>query len=155
VERVAYTTAEGRQDLLDGLGQAVTALEDAVASVGAAYEEVDERTADRLEDELFRPVQAAYGQAKRTRSGFAQRVGMDAGAPAAGSGAGPSRGARAAIEAAVAAVMRADAELVELQDSMLPVEVGDQELRAGIAEIRTTIADLPARAREIERVLGR
>lgn len=49
----------------------------------------------------------------------------------------------------------ADTELSELQDSMMPVEVGDAELRAGLAEVRELLADLPARAREFTRTLGR
>jgi hypothetical protein len=38
---------------------------------------------------------------------------------------------------------------------MMPVEVGDAELRAGLAEVRELVGPLPHRAREIERVLGR
>jgi hypothetical protein len=38
---------------------------------------------------------------------------------------------------------------------MLPVEVGDAELRAGLAEVRQVIDTLPSRARELTRVLGR
>ena len=45
--------------------------------------------------------------------------------------------------------------LADLQDSMRPVEVGDAELRAGLAEVRALLAPLPDRAREILRTLGR
>jgi hypothetical protein len=38
---------------------------------------------------------------------------------------------------------------------MLPVEVGDAELRAGLGEVRTLLGDLPARAHEFVRTLGR
>ena len=45
--------------------------------------------------------------------------------------------------------------LAELQDSMMPVEVGDRELRAGLSETRESIAELPARARRLMRTQGR
>jgi hypothetical protein len=45
--------------------------------------------------------------------------------------------------------------LGELQDSMLPVEVGDVELRAGLSEIRELVGGVRGRARELLRVLGR
>ena len=38
---------------------------------------------------------------------------------------------------------------------MLPVEVGDPELRAAIADVRTRLAELPPRAHELLRTLGR
>ena len=38
---------------------------------------------------------------------------------------------------------------------MLPVEVGDRELRAGIAEVRELLGGLRGRARELVRTLGR
>ena len=38
---------------------------------------------------------------------------------------------------------------------MLPVEVGDPELRAGLAEVRELVGDLGARAREFMRTFGR
>jgi hypothetical protein len=52
-------------------------------------------------------------------------------------------------------VTEADLILTELQDSMLPVEVGDAELRAGLAEVREILADLGERARDLVRVIGR
>jgi hypothetical protein len=45
--------------------------------------------------------------------------------------------------------------LGELQDSMLPIEVGDVELRAGLSEVRELIGSVRARAREMVRTLGR
>jgi hypothetical protein len=38
---------------------------------------------------------------------------------------------------------------------MMPVEVGDAELRTGLAEVRELIADLSEQARELVRILGR
>ena len=67
------TDAEVRQELLDGIGEAVDELGTALAALGTAYELLDERSADRLEEELFGPVQKAYGRAKRTYADFAAR----------------------------------------------------------------------------------
>ena len=55
----------------------------------------------------------------------------------------------------MAAVEEADAELADLQDSMMPVEVGDAELRAGLAEVRELLGEVTPRAREFTRTLGR
>jgi hypothetical protein len=38
---------------------------------------------------------------------------------------------------------------------MLPVEVGDQQLRSGLSETRELLTALPARSHEIVRTLGR
>jgi hypothetical protein len=35
------------------------------------------------------------------------------------------------------------------------VEVGDAELRSGLEDVRTLIGDVPGRARELVRTLGR
>ncbi len=71
------------------------------------------------------------------------------------SGGAPSTGVKGFIDAAVDAAGRADGELAALQDSMLPVEVGDAELRAGLQEVRELIGELRGRARELVRTLGR
>jgi hypothetical protein len=55
----------------------------------------------------------------------------------------------------VDAVEDADVSLASLQDSMLPVEVGDAELRGGLAEVRELLGDLRGRARDFVRTLGR
>ena len=49
----------------------------------------------------------------------------------------------------------ADRILAELQDSMLPVEVGDPLLRAGLEEVRSLLGAVAASARELVRVFGR
>jgi hypothetical protein len=67
----------------------------------------------------------------------------------------PSTGARGFVDAAVVAVAEADSVLAELQDSMMPVEVGDAELRAGLAEVRELLDVIGDRAREFIRTLGR
>jgi hypothetical protein len=152
---VTYVAAEARQELLDTLGQAIDAIAGSLAALGAAYEQLGTVPADRLEEELFRPVQSAYGRAKRTHAGFAQRQGLPGGAFTPATPGLPSTGARGFVESAVESAARADAVLAELQDSMMPVEVGDPELRTGLAETRALLGDVSARAREFLRTLGR
>ena len=48
-----------------------------------------------------------------------------------------------------------DRRIAELQDSMLPIESGDGELRAGLAEVRELLKQVPGAAREFLRTLGR
>jgi hypothetical protein len=152
---VSYVAGEARQELLDSLGEAIDRIAAALAALGEAHEQLSTAPADRLEEELFRPIQAAYGRAKRTHMGFAQRQGLPARTFAPATPGPPSTGIRGFVDDAVTSAAEADALLVELQDSMAPVEVGDPELRAGLAEVRELLGDVPARAREFERTLGR
>src|SRR3954467_1410415 len=152
---MAYDAGRARVELLDDLAVATDALGRALAALGEAYEQLDERTADTLEEQLFGPVQKAYGRAQRTHAGFAERFGLPGRTFAPGTGGPPARGARGFVEAAPAGAAEADARIAELQDSMRPVEVGDAELRAGLSEVRRLIADVPAHARALIRVLGR
>ncbi len=152
---MSYVTAEARQQLLDAVAVAINEIGVALAALGAAYEQLDEHTADRLEDELFRPVQVAYGRAKRTHGGFADRYGLPQRTFEPASAGLPSQGVKGFLANAVEAVGEADATLAELQDSMMPVEVGDPEVRAQIAEVRELVGSLPERARQLERVFGR
>lgn len=149
---MAYITQEARQELIDTVAEAAHEINTALAALAAAYEQLDEISADTLEEALFRPVQLAYGRAKRTMSGFAQRHGLPAPSPPAASAGLPSRGVKGFVEDAAEAVEQAEAILTELQDSLSPVEVGDAELRANLAEVRALLADLPSRA---ERFIGR
>ena len=71
---VAYTTAEGRQELLDTIAEAANELGFATACLAEAYEQLDEQSGDRLEEACFRPVQLAYGRAKRAHTEFASAV---------------------------------------------------------------------------------
>jgi hypothetical protein len=152
---MAYTNAEARQQLLDTLADATGEIGFALAAVGEAYERLDENTADRLERELFRPVQMAYGRAQRTHAEFADRHGLPTRTFEPRSPGAPSQGVKGLLENAVAAIGQADATLATLQDSMLPVEVGDPSLRAGLEEVRTLLGGLPGRARELLRSVGR
>ncbi len=153
---MAYVAREARQLLLDTVAEATNELGRALGALGAAYETVDDATADRLEDELFRPVQAAYGRARKAHAGFAERHGLPARAFELGSASGPpSQGIRGYLDQALEAVDEADLILSELQDSMMPVEIGDAELRTGLADGRGLVADVQGRARELVRTLGR
>jgi hypothetical protein len=152
---MARTAAEDRRRLLEDLGRAIEALNVGLAALGAAYEALDERTADHLEAQLFRPVQSAAGRARRIHAAFAARYGLPAADFPLASAGPPSLGARGFVDRATDAVEEADEALAELQDSMLPVEVGDPELRAGLAEVRALVGDVRGRARELIRTLGR
>jgi hypothetical protein len=152
---VAYTTADARQQLLDTLAAATAEIAVALAALTEAYEQLDENTAEQLERELFRPVQTAYGRAQRTHAEFAERHGLEGRAFEPAPPGAPSHGVKGFIESAVAAVERADSGLSTLQDSMLPVEVGDPQLRAGLEEVRALLDHTRARARELVRRLGR
>jgi hypothetical protein len=149
------TALEAREQILADLAIAIEQIAIAAACLGAAYELLDELTADRLEAELFRPVQKAFGRAKRTHSQFAARValpGYDFEAPSAGL---PSQGVKSFVERAVGAAGAGGGTVADLQDSMLPIEAGDPELRVGLAEVRELLDQVPGRAREFLRTLGR
>ena len=153
--RMTYTSAEARQELLDGFAGAIEEIGLALAALGAAYEQLDEYNADRLEAELFGPVQVAYGRAKSTYARFADRHGIASPTFATPQPGIPSTGAKGFIDSAVSAVAEADSALSALQDSSLPTEVGDVELRVGLAEVRELLGGVSGRARELERTLGR
>ena len=70
---MSYSAGEARRQLLEDVAEATDQLALAVAALTEAYEELDEHTADRLEEELFRPAQAAYGRLRRTYAEFAER----------------------------------------------------------------------------------
>jgi hypothetical protein len=150
-----YTTAEARQELLDEFAEAIERIGLALAALGAAYEQLDEHNADRLEAELFGPVQRAYGRAKSTHAQFAERHGLPGRAFATPEPGIPSIGAKGFIDDAVDAAAAADSALGELQDSSLPTEVGDVELRTGLAEVRELLGGTRQRARTLARTLGR
>jgi len=152
---MAYTTAEARAGMLAEIGQAADQLSLAIACLNQAYELLDESTADRLEAELFRPVQLTYGRLQRTYKDFVDRVGGPARDFAASSAGIASQGAKAFIERAVSSAVTAGQLIADLQDSMLPIEVGDPALRAELADVRNRLDVLPSRARELLRTLGR
>jgi hypothetical protein len=151
-----YSTADARQQLLDDLANAIDELGAALALLGDAYELLDEQTADRMEADLFRPVQVTYARAQRTHAGFAERHGLPARTfVSSGAGRGIANDARSRLDGALEAIEEADHLLVEIQDSMMPVEVGDAELRAGLADVRERVTPLPERGSALLRTLGR
>ncbi|UGS35762.1 hypothetical protein [Capillimicrobium parvum] len=152
---MSYSASGGRRQLLDTLAEATDRIGDALAALGVAYEQLDEHHGDELEAALFRPVQAAYGRAQRTYADFAARYGLPARAFEPGSAGPASAGAWSLIEDAVDAAGDADETIATLQDSLLPIEVGDPEVRAGLSAVRELLGPVPARAREVVRTLGR
>src|SRR5437764_7253657 len=107
-----YPEAEARQVLLDSLADATDDLGEALASLAGAYEQLDDQQADRLEEQLFRPVQRAYGRAKRTHADFATRYGLSQREFTMPSSGLPSTGVKGFIQNAVDDVERAEHELV-------------------------------------------
>jgi hypothetical protein len=152
---MAYDSAQAREELLDDVASAIDDIGLALAAVGAAFEVLDDYNAEKLEEELFRPIQMAYGRAQRTHSEFAERHGIPTRTFDSASAGLPSQGVKGFLDGAVNATVRADRTLAQLQDSMRPVEVGDAELRAGLSEVRRLIAGVPHAASELVRGLGR
>ena len=152
---MAYTTAQARQQVLDALAAAADQIGLALAYLGEAYEQLDEYAADRLEEQLFRPVGLAYGQARRIHAEFAERHGLPGRTFEPAHPHVRAHDAKGIIDSAVEAVTRADGALGGLQDSMLPAEVGDPALRAGLTQVRVSLAQTAERARQLERTLGR
>lgn len=152
---MSYTTADGRRQVLDAVAAAADQIGVAVAYLGEAYEQLDEYAAERLEEQLFRPVQLAYGRARRVHGEFAARHGLPAHTFETPHPHTRANDARGLIDDAVEAVTRADGGLGGLQDSMLPIDVGDTELRAGLEDVRVLLGEVAERARRLERTLGR
>ncbi len=152
---MTYTTIEARQKILSDMAIATEQIAVSMAALGEAYEQLDEHAADVLEEQLFRPVQQAYGRIQRTYGEFAARSGLP-GRSFAPSTPGPqSQSIQTLIDRAVLASGEADQTIAELQDSMLPVEVGDTQLRAGLSQAREALGAVPVRARALTRTVGR
>lgn len=152
---MAMTALEARAQIGDDLAAAIEQLALAVACLSAAHEQLDVDTADRLETELFRPLARAFGRSKRTHARFAQRHGLPKAEVVEPQPGRSPQGVKGYVERAVEAAGAADRRIAELQDSMLPIESGDAELRAGLSEARELLGELPAAARRFLRTLGR
>ena len=150
-----YATADARLQLLDSIVEAGEGLGAALASLTEAYELLDDGTAERLQDEVFKPLQMAYGRSRRVQSEFAARYELPGRSFEPSVRSAPGHGVKGLIDAAAGAIGGADQTLATLQDSMLPVEVGDAELRAGLEQVRSLIAPLGSRLRELVRNFGR
>ena len=153
---MTYSTNDARIGLLGELAAAIEALARAFALLGAAYELVDEGTGDRLEEQLYGPTQKAYASLRRTHAAYAQEYDMrpqtfDSPDLESHGRAQP----REVIEGAIEALEEADAILVEIQDSGLGVEAGNQKSRAGVSDVRRQLDPLQGRAETMLGLLGR
>ena len=151
---MSYTTESGRTQILDEAAAAADELSIALAALGEAYEHLDEQSAERMEESLFRPLQAAYGLLKRTHAEFAARSGLP-GRQFAAAAPGLPGDPRQMVEHAAESAEQADGTLAELQDSLLPVEVGDEALRSGLSRVRVLIGPVPTAAASFIRTFGR
>jgi hypothetical protein len=152
---MTYTTAEAQQQLLATLADAIQQIGEALSALSEAHELLEEQSAERLEEGLFAPTQRAYALARRTHAEFAARCGLQ-GAKLTGQPRGaPSHGAKGFLEQTIEAASAADATLAQLQDSLLPVEVGDPQLRSGLSSVRELLGDVSPAARAMLRTLGR
>jgi hypothetical protein len=151
---MSYTSESGRLQILEDIAAAVTEIGAAIEQLGEAYDHLDEHLAEVLETDVFRPLQGAYGQLRRTQSDFAARYELPNRDPSA-SVLPPPSDPRTALEAAADAIESADGILSELQDSMLPVEVGDRELRSGLSDVRMLLDPLPGTCDHLIGTVGR
>ncbi len=149
------TALEARVQIRDDVAAAIDQLALAVACLSEAFEQLDTGTADKLEAELFRPVQKAFGRSKRTYTQFAERYGLPTSDFESQSPGLSSQGVKAFVERAVMASADADRRVADLQDSMLPIESGDAELRMGLSEVRELLGDVPRVSLQFLRTLGR
>jgi hypothetical protein len=152
---MSYTTAEGREQILGDMAFAIEQIAESLAAFGEAYEQLDEHNADVLEEKLFRPVQHAYGKAQRTYSEFASRSNLRGRTFEAHTPGAQSQSVQTLIERGVDGAQDADQAIADLQDSLLPVEVGDPELRAGLSNVRELLTPVPINARALTRTVGR
>ena len=153
---MAYSTSEGREELLGVIAEAIGMLGAAIESLSSAYDQLDDLAGERLEEGLFSSVQRAYALSMRTYTGFAgRRPGVESTGPESPAAATRSGDARDLITAASEAAGRADSALAGLQDKPVLIEVGDTELRAGLASTREAVSAVPGQAQELLRTLGR
>jgi hypothetical protein len=153
--RVAITSGEARQQILDELAEAIEQIGFAAGRLGEAYEALSVGAADRMEAELYMPVQKAFGRGKRAYSQYAERSGLSSRSFAPPPLGVPHDGARGWIAQAVEAAASADYQISDLQDSEIAIEFGDPELRAGLSETRALLGKLPGAAANFMRSFGR
>jgi len=152
---MTYTMIEGRRKVLADLAIAVEQIAVSMGALEAAYEQLDDGHAGVLEERIFRPAQLAYGRAQRTHRAFAARSGLPGRSFDSASSGPHVQSVQTLIDRAAYAAAQADITISTLQDSMLPVEVGDPELRAGLSQTREALAAIPLGARDVVRTVGR
>lgn len=153
---MTYDSAQARRALVDELLGAAGEISAAIASASAAYELLDDTSGDRLEERVFAPLQKALATLRRAVDAFAARHGD----PAASAAPPPpephpSQGVAALLDGCAGAARAADERLGTLQDSLVLVDVGDADLRAGVSDTRRRLGAVPAALREFARTLGR
>lgn len=151
---MSYTNDSGRRQIVDDAVAAANFMGDALAALGEAYELLEEHAAEQMEDTVFKPTQSAYGLLKRTLTDFATRYGVSAPTFRPSTVPAPTD-PHTTLDRVADQIQSADDALADLQDTMLPVEVGDTELRAGLSRTRQLIARVPTAAEELVRILGR
>ncbi len=151
---MSYTNDSGRRQIIDDSVAGANYMGDALAALGEAYELLDERAADQMEESVFKPTQAAYGQLKRTLTEFALRYGLPQPTFPVSMVPAPTD-PHTTLDRVADLIQSTDDVLADLQDTLLPVEVGDAELRAGLSRTRTLIGRVPASAEALIRILGR
>ena len=152
---MAITRQEAVEQILADLGTALERNAVALSCLGGAFEVLTTAPGEKLEDELYRPVQKSFGRGQRAHSAFAEKTGNPTVKFELPDPGAASQGPRSYIDRAVVAAANADRALSDLQDTMYPIEFGDADLRAGLAEMRELLAPLPVAAREFVRTLGR
>jgi hypothetical protein len=152
---VAYTNLEGREGLLEALAESTEQIGASLEFLSAAHGRLDDQSAERLEERLFGAAQRAYATARKAYSGFAARHGLTTRGFDQPSEPPASLKSAELIEKAAAEAEGADEMLSGLQDDQALIEVGDVELRSGVADVRQAIGVVPGRAREMLRTLGR
>src|SRR4051812_14793636 len=60
---MSYAAADARRELLEEIAEAISDINLALTALGDAYDQLDDRAAEQLEEKLFRPLQTAYGRA--------------------------------------------------------------------------------------------
>jgi len=147
--------SQARAELLGEVAAVIEALGRALALISEAYDHLDENAAAQLEGSLFKPVQRAYGRARRAAAEFAKRHGLAAPAPAEASVPLPSSAPRELIERALGELAAADEGIVAMQDRDLYVELSDQQLRLSLAEVRGALEAADRAGRALARTVGR
>ena len=114
------TTTEAQRDLLDAVASATDHLGRALASLGAAFEQLDENQGLRWRRSSSARFSWRTDAPRRTHARFAEAHGLPARKFVAPSPGLASIGARTFIDNAAVEVGQAENTLTTLQDSMLP-----------------------------------
>src|SRR3954468_12680969 len=151
---MAQTMVEARQQILDDLAGALDQLGLAVASLSEAFEQLAVDPADKLEADLYRPVQKAYGRGKRTHAQFAERVGLQGDTFEPPSAGPSSQGVKELVQRMAAALADADRRVAEFQATIRLMGGGAGGRRGGWGGVRELLEPVPRAAAMFLRSLG-